>query len=365
MAESSSEDASESASTANVPSLNPNLDQHTNPRPTRLRPTREYVDGIQDGDRVVLSQAITLLESTREDHRARAQAVLDACLPAAGESLRVAVTGVPGVGKSTFIEALGRRLLDEGHRLAVLAVDPSSETSKGSILGDKTRMGALASDERVFVRPSPTSGHLGGVARRTRETIFLCEAAGFDTVFVETVGVGQSEVSVRTMVDVFLLLALPGAGDQLQGIKRGIVEMADVLAVNKADGDTREAAEHARAEYQRALRLLGPSSSGWEVPVHTCSAETGDGLAAVWQSVRDYETHAKEHGFFDERRRRQARHWMHQAIDEALRADFDRTPAVRAAREDLEAQVLDGELSSVAAANQLLDVYRRALRSDG
>jgi LAO/AO transport system kinase len=322
------------------------------------------VSGIREGDRVVLSQAITLLESTRPDHRERAQAVVDACLPDAGDSLRVAVTGVPGVGKSTFIERLGPRLLEDGHRLAVLAVDPSSEQSKGSILGDKTRMGRLAGHEDVYVRPSPTSGHLGGVARRTRETIFLCEAAGYDTVFIETVGVGQSEVSVRSMVDVFLLLALAGAGDQLQGIKRGIVEMADVIAVNKADGDNRSAAETARAEYERALELLRAPDEGWTVPVHTCSAETGDGLDEVWSSVEEYCAFTKRTGRFETRRREQARHWIDQTIEDALREDFYDAPAVQSARDDLEDRVLRGELSSVGAAQELLRVYRASVGAE-
>ena len=312
----------------------------------------------------MLSQAITLLESTRPDHRKRAQAVVDACLPDAGESLRIAVTGVPGVGKSTFIERLGPRLLDAGRRLAVLAIDPSSEASRGSILGDKTRMGRLANHQNVYVRPSPTSGHLGGVARRTRETIFLCEAAGYDTVFVETVGVGQSEVSVRSMVDAFLLLTLAGAGDQLQGIKRGIVEMADVIAVNKADGDNRSAAETARVDYERALELLSAPDEEWVVPVHTCSAETGDGLDEVWASVEEYCAFTKRTGRFETRRREQARHWIDQTIEDALREDFDASPAVQSARSDLEERVLRGELSSVGAAQELLRVYRASIGPD-
>ena len=350
-----------SDSSEQVSNVNPNLNRHSSTAPPKLRPTDEYVAGITEGDRVVLSQAITLLESTRPEHRARAQAVVNACLPEAGGALRVAVTGVPGVGKSTFIEALGPSLLDAGHRLAVLAIDPSSEQSRGSILGDKTRMGGLAGHDDVYIRPSPTSGHLGGVARRTRETIFLCEAAGYDLVFVETVGVGQSEVSVRSMVDVFLLLALAGAGDQLQGIKRGIVEMADVLAINKADGENRAAARTARAEYERALELLSGPEDDWTVPVLTCSAETGEGLSEVWAAVRRFRTHAEETGAFEQRRRDQARHWMHQTIEAALRDDFYDTPAVEDARPDLEARVERGELSSVAAAERLLEVYRSAL----
>ncbi len=344
-----------------VSNLNPNLEYHTNSPVRPSRPAEEYVSGIREGNRVLLSRAITLLESTRADHREKAQAIVNECLPAAGDSLRVAVTGVPGVGKSTFIETLGQQLLEEGRRLAVLAIDPTSERSKGSILGDKTRMGALVSSDDVFIRPSPTAGSLGGVARKTRETIFLCEAAGFDTILVETVGVGQSEVKVHSMVDVFLLLALAGAGDQLQGIKRGIVEMADAIAINKADGENRSAAEEARSDYENALQLLGETESGWMPPVHTCSAETGEGVEAVWDSVLKCENHAKETGVFETRRRRQARHWMHQTIEDRLREDFFANTDVDAARPDLEAQVLEGRLSSFAAAQELLRIYRRSL----
>jgi LAO/AO transport system kinase len=356
--------APNASSDEEAPTLNPNLSQYMNGEGGRLRPAEEYVAGIREGDRVVLSQAITLLESTRPDHRERAQAVVDACLPAPDDSLRVAVTGVPGVGKSTFIERLGPRLLEAGRRLAVLAIDPSSEQTKGSILGDKTRMGELAAHDDVFVRPSPTSGHLGGVARRTRETIFLCEAAGFDTVLIETVGVGQSEVSVRSMVDAFLLLALPGAGDQLQGIKRGIVEMADVIAVNKADGDNQPAAEKARAEYERALRLLGSPDEEWTVPVLACSAETGDRLTEVWAAVEEHEAAARRSGRFEARRQAQAQHWIDQTILEALREDFYGTPAVQSARPDVEEQVRRGALSSVGAARKLLRIYRESLGAD-
>jgi LAO/AO transport system kinase len=268
------------------------------------------------------------------------------------------------VGKSTFIEALGQPLLDRGHRLAVLAVDPSSERSQGSILGDKTRMGSLAASDDVYIRPSPTSGSLGGVARTTRESIFLCEAAGYDIILVETVGVGQAEVKVHSMVDFFLLLALAGAGDELQGMKRGIVEMADAIAINKADGDNRAAAEEARAEYERALHLLGETESGWRPPVHTCSAETGDGILEVWESIQAYRSHTAENGFFDTQRRRQARHWMYQTIEDTLREDFFSTPAVQAARDNLEEQVVAGRMSSFAAAQELLSVYRDAVAPD-
>ncbi|WP_263787096.1 methylmalonyl Co-A mutase-associated GTPase MeaB [Salinibacter grassmerensis] len=338
--------------------LNPNLQDQSRPSRPDARSATDYVTGILDEDRVMLSQAITLLESTRPDHRDTARTVVEECLPHSGDSIRVAVTGVPGVGKSTFIEALGQRLVAEGHRLAVLTVDPSSERSKGSILGDKTRMGALASDEDAFIRPSPTAGALGGVAPRTREAILLCEAAGYDTVFVETVGVGQSEISVRSMVDFFLLLALAGAGDELQGIKRGIVEVADAIAVTKADGDNREPAKAARAEYEKALRLLSDPDSGWEPPVLTCSSQTGAGLEDVWDAVERYRTHAQETGFFEEQRRRQAQHWMEQAIEQRLHEEFFSDPDVQAAQENVEAAVRDGRLSSLAAAERLLSVHR-------
>lgn len=338
--------------------LNPNLNHQSTSARQRTRSTEEYVTGILDGDRVTLSRAITLLESTRPDHRETARTVVEQCLPHSGESIRVAITGVPGVGKSTFIETLGQRLVAEGHRLAVLTVDPSSERSKGSILGDKTRMGKLATEEDAFIRPSPTTGTLGGVAPKTREAILLCEAAGYDTVFVETVGVGQSEISVRSMVDFFLLLALAGAGDELQGIKRGIIEVADAIAITKADGENREPAEMARAEYEKALRLLSDTESGWTPPVLTCSAQTGDGIDAVWDAVERYRAYTKETGFFEEQRRKQARHWMYQTIEKRLRDGFFSDPDVEAAQDEVEAAVLEGRLSSLAAAEQLLDIYR-------
>ena len=315
--------------------------------------------GIRNGDRVTLSQAITLLESTRADHREMARTIVEECLPHSGDSIRVAITGVPGVGKSTFIETLGQQLVAAGHRLAVLSVDPSSERSKGSILGDKTRMGALASEENAFIRPSPTAGTLGGVAPKTREAILLCEAAGYEIVFVETVGVGQSEITVRSMVDFFLLLALAGGGDELQGIKRGIIEVADAIAITKADGDNREAAEAARTEYEKALHLLSETESGWAPPVLTCSAQTGAGIDEIWNTVERYRTYTQETGFFDEQRRRQARHWMYQTIEQGLRDDFYANPDVKAARDEAENAVLNGRLSSVAAAERLLAIYRK------
>lgn len=341
-----------------VAPLNPNLHDPSPSPHLNTRSADDYVRGILDGDRGTLSRAITLLESTRSDHRETARSIVEQCLPHSGDSIRVAVTGVPGVGKSTLIETLGQRLVADGHRLAVLTVDPSSERSKGSILGDKTRMGSLASEEHAFIRPSPTAGTLGGVAPKTREAILLCEAAGYEIVFVETVGVGQSEITVHSMVDFFLLLALAGAGDELQGIKRGIVEVADAIAITKADGENRESAEAARAEYEKALRLIADTESDWAPPVLTCSAQTGEGIDTVWHTVERYRTYTQETGFFEEQRRRQARHWMHQAIEQQLRDDFFSDPDVETALEKVEQAVLEGRLSSVAAAEQLLAAYR-------
>ncbi len=337
---------------------------HIKPRPATDQPSDELplasalADRLQSGDRAALSRAITLVESTREDHRNQVHAILQHCLPHTGASIRVGITGVPGVGKSTFIEALGTRLTAQGRRLAVLAVDPTSERSKGSILGDKTRMGRLAADENAFIRPSPTAGTLGGVGRTTREAILLCEAAGYDTIFVETVGVGQAEITVHSMVDFFLLLALAGAGDEVQGIKGGIVEMADAVAITKADGENRDPAEAARAEYERALRLFPPTESGWEPPVFTCSALTGEGLDTAWQTVSTYASKARTSGSFAKKRRRQALHWMHQTIKHRLHEDFFADEGVRQALGPVEADVLSGTRSAAAAAEELLSRYR-------
>jgi LAO/AO transport system kinase len=352
------EDAARDSPSQRGRSINPNL-RTPEPSPSEHRTVDDYVQAIREDDRAILSQAITLAESTRAEHQDKARQILNACLPYSGDSIRVAITGVPGVGKSTFIETLGARLVDNGRRLAILAIDPTSERTKGSILGDKTRMGELARRDDVFIRPSPTGGSLGGVARTTRETMLLCEAAGFDTVFVETVGVGQSEVKVHSMVDFFLLLALAGAGDELQGIKRGIVEMADAIAVNKADGDNRAAAERAQSELQRALQLFPPDTSGRTPPVLTCSALTGEGIDAVWQTIDDFCSQAQSDGSFARRRQRQAIYWMHQTIEHRLRSDFVNHPAVQSALKDVEAQVEAGTLSSLEAAEQLLALYRK------
>lgn len=343
--------------------LNPNLSPPPSHRHTLT--VEDYVEGIRSGDRVRLGQAITLVESSRPPDHERVQAVVTACLPYAGEAIRVGVTGVPGVGKSTFIEALGSRLTGDGHRVAVLAIDPTSERSGGSILGDKTRMPRLAADDRAFVRPSPTAGTLGGVGRRTRETITLCEAAGYDVVLVETVGVGQAETTVHSMVDFFLLLALASGGDELQGIKRGIMEMADALVINKAEGRNAEAAKQAQATYSNAMKLLPKRTPGWTPPVLTCSALEGTGLGPVWSAVERFQTHASARGLLVERRRQQAVHWMRQTVEAQLLHDFYHADGVRERLEDAKTSVLDGSLSSTAAAERLLDAYRRGSAETG
>jgi LAO/AO transport system kinase len=327
---------------------------------TRQRlPCSAYVEGVLEGDRAVLARAITLIESDHPDDAEPAAAVLDAILPHSGRSSRVGITGVPGVGKSTFIDVLGMHLLRErGQRVAVLSVDPSSPISGGSILGDKTRMERLALEPDAYVRPSPARGVLGGVARRTRETILLCEAAGFDTILVETVGVGQSETAVRAMTDFFLLLMLPGAGDELQGIKRGIVEMVDAIAINKADGDLRPRAVRAQAEYRAALRLFPAPADGWQPPVLLCSALEGEGIAAIWDAVLAQRSHMEGGEHFTRRRRQQALAWMHELVASGLQSALRADPAVAAALPALEAAVAEGRMTAFAAARDVLARFR-------
>jgi LAO/AO transport system kinase len=317
----------------------------------------EFVDGILKGDISMLSQAVTLVESSLPKHQLIAQEVIEKCLPHAGKSIRLGITGVPGAGKSTFIEALGMNLVRSGRKLAVLAIDPSSERSKGSILGDKTRMEELSVARNAFIRPSPSAGSLGGVARKTRESIVLCEAAGFDTIFVETVGVGQSETAVHSMVDFFLLIQIAGAGDELQGIKRGIMEMADGIAINKCDGSNIEKADVARSQYQNALHLFPPHESGWAPEVITCSSIDKNGIPEIWSMVERYVEFVKTNKFFDFKRNEQSKYWMYESINEKLKSHFYQNSAIQTLLLDSEKKVLSNELSSFIAAKKLLDKY--------
>ena len=317
----------------------------------------ELAERILSGERRALSRGITLVESTRVDHRAQAADLLQRLAPHAGDAVRVGISGVPGVGKSTFIEALGNHLLDQGRRLAVLAVAPSSSLSGGSILGDKTRMERLARRREAFIRPSPAGGSLGGVARRTRESMTLCEAAGFDVIFVETVGVGQSETAVSEMTDMFLLLLLPGAGDDLQGIKRGIMELADLLLINKADGDLLARARHSAADYRAALGLLHPRTRGWRVPVEICSALSGEGIVSAWELVERYHQFIRDNDELARRRADQARSWMWSEIAEGLMSRFRDDPGVRARIGELESAVIAQRLPPTLAAAQLLGAF--------
>ncbi len=325
----------------------------------RTLSVQQYVDGILNGDITILSQAVTLVESAKPQHQELAQEIIVKCLPFSGNSVRIGITGVPGVGKSTFIEAMGKYITSKGQKLAVLAIDPSSERTKGSILGDKTRMEDLSTDPLAYIRPSPSAGSLGGVARKTRETIILCEAAGYDHIFIETVGVGQSETAVHSMVDFFLLLMLAGAGDELQGIKRGIMEMADAITINKADGNNIEKAGLARVQYMNALHLFPATESGWKPKVLTCSAYLKTGISEIWQTVDEYLGHVKNNGYFQHRRNEQSKFWMYETINEQLRNDFYQNEQISALLEESEMEVLKEEVSSFVAAKKLLDHYNQ------
>jgi len=329
-------------------------------RPRRGRlPADQYVEGILAGDRVLLARAITVIESALPDDGELGERILEGVLPATGKSRRLGITGVPGAGKSTFIDALGIHLTREcGERVAVLSIDPSSPISGGSILGDKTRMERLSMDERAFIRPSPSRCHLGGVARRTRESMLLCEAAGYRNVIVETVGVGQSETAVRSMTDFFLLLMIAGAGDELQGIKRGIIEMIDGMVINKADGDNKPKAERARVEYSNALHLFPLAADGWAPRVLTASALSGEGVAQIWDMVLEHRSQLKNNGFFQERRRRQNLEWMRELIQLGLEDQFHQDPRISARLPRFVEDVKRGHLSSFSAARELLALFR-------
>ncbi|NQU87314.1 MAG: methylmalonyl Co-A mutase-associated GTPase MeaB [Mariniphaga sp.] len=318
----------------------------------------EYFKGILEGTITILSKAVTLIESSKPEHFEIAQEIVMKCLPYAGNSIRIGITGVPGVGKSTFIESLGKYITSQNKKLAVLAVDPSSERSRGSILGDKTRMEDLSSDPLAYIRPTPSAGSLGGVARKTRETIILCEAAGFSTIFIETVGVGQSETAVHSMTDFFLLLMLAGAGDELQGIKRGIMEMADAIAINKADGGNTEKAHLAMSQYLNALHLFPSKESTWDPKVFTCSALKDQGIKEIWASIEEYRKMTVNKGFFKKHRNEQSRFWMYETINEQLKNRFYNNPEIKKLQIELEQKVLNSEISSFAAAKKLLDLNK-------
>lgn len=335
--------------------MNPHIAERLKNIRRRELGTDDYVEGILRGDMNILSQAITLVESAKAEHQAMAQEVIRRCLPSSGRSVRIGITGVPGAGKSTFIESFGKHLTGEGHRIAVLAIDPSSERSKGSILGDKTRMEELSCDPHAYIRPSPSAGSLGGVARKTREAMILCETAGFDIILVETVGVGQSETAVHSMVDFFLLVQIAGAGDELQGIKRGIMEMADSIIINKADGNNIQRAELAKAQLQTALHYFPPHESGVMPKVMTCSAYERRGIGEVWEHVLHYCSETQQNGYFEARRAEQAKYWMYETINEQLRERFYRSQRERL--KEAEEQVMRNEVSSFAAAFDLLERY--------
>jgi LAO/AO transport system kinase len=325
----------------------------------KIQPSsQELIDGILAGNIATLSRAITLVESTNTSHLAKANEVINSCLPHANKSVRIGITGVPGVGKSTFIEAFGKYLTGLGKKVAVLAVDPSSTISHGSILGDKTRMEELVKDKNAYIRPSASGETLGGVARKTRETITLCEACGFDTIIIETVGVGQSETAVHSMVDFFLLLKIAGAGDELQGIKRGIMEMADAIVINKADGDNIKKANLAKVEFNRALHLFPVKKSGWTPTTATCSAITHEGITEVWDTIQQFLEQTKSNQYFFEKRKEQNQYWMLETINEQLKSDFYNQIEIQKALDTTKKAVQNDEISPFAAAQQLLNLYR-------
>ena len=340
------------------PSVNP---YRVKQKKNKLLTSDEFVEGILSGNRVVLSQAVTLIESSISEHNDLAQEIIEKCLPYSGNSIRVGITGVPGAGKSTSIDTFGMHLLEKGHKLAVLAIDPSSERSKGSILGDKTRMEKLSVAENAFIRPSPSAGSLGGVARKTRESIILCEAAGFNYIFVETVGVGQSEIAVHSMVDFFLLIQLSGTGDELQGIKRGIMEMADGIVINKADGDNIDKAKMAQRQLRNALHLYPIPDSGWSPEVLTYSGYYKLGIAEIWDMIDRYTDFVKKSGYFNHKRNEQSKYLMFETINEHLHNNFYNNPVITDLLVKLESDLLNTKKSSYAAAKEALDAYNELM----
>lgn len=336
-----------------------NLKNLSVPRRRNLE-LNDYIDGILNCDRTILSRAITLVESNAQAHFELAQKVISGVLPKTGRAVRVGITGVPGAGKSTFIEALGSFLCDAGHKVAVLAVDPSSSVTKGSILGDKTRMEKLSRNKNAFIRPSPSGGTLGGLTRKSRETMLLCEAAGYDVILIETVGVGQSEVTVRDMVDFFMLLVITGAGDELQGMKKGVMELADAIVVNKADGNNLMKAKTTRVDYERILHYLRPSTEGWVSRAYMCSSLTGDGISEIWDVILDFMNNVKNSGVFAERRRKQILSWVHSMIQDHLMRSFYENAEIHEKMPEIEERVVNGELAATQATLELLNLYNNS-----
>lgn len=339
------------------PSFNAGAVEHYSKPGRKLLTPDQYFVGLRTGNRTILSQAITLVESALPLHQELAQSIISKCLPHSGNSVRIGITGVPGVGKSTFIEAFGKHLTSKGHKIAVLAIDPSSSRSRGSILGDKTRMEELSVDPNAFIRPSPAAGSLGGVARKTRETMLLCEAAGFDTILVETVGVGQSEIAVHSMVDFFLLLMIGGAGDELQGIKRGIMEMADAVVINKADGDNLNRVNLAMAELRSALHYFPPTESGWQPVCEACSSITKNGIPKVEEMISKYVEFTKDNGYFAKRRQQQSKQIMMNVIDQALHDHFYHQQEIKKLMSRIESELHNEKISAYVAAQMLLEKY--------
>mgnify|MGYP000423756825 CR=1 FL=1 len=341
-----------------MPGVTPKGNPRT-PAKRRKLSIEELADGIRAGNKTMLARAITLIESNSVRHQEESQQLLDSLMDRTGKALRIGITGVPGAGKSTTIDTFGSMLCEQGHKVAVLAVDPSSSVTKGSILGDKTRMEKLIQQENAFVRPSPTGGCLGGVARKSRETLLLCEAFGFDVILMETVGVGQSEVTVRSMVDFFLLVLISGAGDELQGIKKGVIELADAIVVNKADGDNKRRARLAKAEYNRVLSFLNPFTEGWKTKALTASALTGEGIPEIWDVIQEFRKNTKASGVFERRRQEQNLDWMRGLIDEALRRQFFSDDTMKKKLEKISASVARGEIPPVKAVESLMTDWIR------
>jgi len=320
----------------------------------------EYVNGVLNNQKTLLAKTITLIESNSEKHFKFANEIIQKLLPKAGNSIRVGITGVPGAGKSTFIEALGLHLISKGHKVAVLTVDPSSSITKGSILGDKTRMDNLSREPNCFIRPSPSGTTLGGVTRKSRETITVCEAAGYDVILIETVGVGQNEITVRSMVDFFLLIMISGAGDELQGIKRGVIELADALLINKADGDNKQKAEMAKSEYSNALHYLKPNTEGWVTSVNLCSAINNEGVEEIWTEIKKFTEITKHSGIFYNRRKNQAKEWFNSLIEERLKSEFFNNHEIKLLLPKIEHELLNNNISVIDSVEKLFDKYSKS-----